>query len=565
MQAPELWAGHECTVNRIGADYRDQSHASGHHGRDSDIDLFADLGVAALRYPVLWERVAPGRLEDADWTWTDRRLARLRARGVRPIAGLVHHGSGPRHTNLLDDTGFAAGLGWYAGAVAARYPWIDDYTPVNEPLTTARFSALYGHWHPHTRDEGSFWRALLNQIDGTRAAMLAIRRVNPRARLVQTDDLGRSYATVQVAEQAAFDNLRRWAGWDLLFGRVTPHHPLFERLARAGLGDRARRIADDPCPPDIVGVNHYPTSDRFLDHRLARYPRETHGGNGRIDYADVEAVRVLDPPPQGFAGAVREAWQRYRTPIAMTEVHNGCTREEQLRWAAEAWDDAVALQAEGVDVRAVTAWALLGSHGWNTLLTGPGRYEPGVFDLTEGPPRPTALAALWKGLPHGAARHPVTAAAGWWRRPDRLLYPTLRHPAGLPRRAERVAPRPLLLHGAATPLGAVVAAACTARALAVVTGRTAVEDPWAVLDASGGDIALSRQCSEVGLPYLGFVAEAPAEVPRGALLVRTADPAAALAAALDWLIDGVTGVRDGQCDDAPNAPIPVSDRTRCSA
>ncbi|MFV3513050.1 hypothetical protein ACNJEI_21190, partial [Mycobacterium tuberculosis] len=107
---------------------------------------------------------------------------------------------------------------------------------------------------------------------------------------------------------------------------------------------------------------------------------------------------------------------RYATPIAVTEVHNGCTREEQLRWAAEAWDTAEALRREGVDIRAVTAWSLLGSHGWDTLLTKPGRYEAGVFDVATGTPRATALATLWQGLPNGAGRHPVAQQPGWWRR-----------------------------------------------------------------------------------------------------------------------------------------------------
>lgn len=424
---PELWGGVECTVNRVGDAFRDQTVLSGHHDRPGDLDLFAGLGLRAIRYPVLWERTmaADGV---PDWTWPDARLHRLRALGIRPIVGLVHHGGGPRHTHLLDP-GFAAGLGDYAGRVAARYPWVEDWTPVNEPLTTARFSALYGHWYPHRRDEGAFWLALLNQVDATRAAMRAIRAVNPRARLIQTDDLGRTFATSPLAEQAAFDNERRWAGWDLLFGRVGRDHPLFAALERAGLGERARRIADDPCPPDVVGVNHYLTSDRFLDHRVERYPAELHGGNGRIAYADTEAVRVLDPPAGGLGAALGEAWARYGVPLAATEVHNGGSEEEQLRWAAAAWDAAVALAADGVEVRAVTAWSLLGSHGWNTLLTGDGAYEPGVFDVSSGTPRPTALAALWRGLPHGAARDARARAPGWWQRPERLLYPPRR--AGL--------------------------------------------------------------------------------------------------------------------------------------
>ena len=43
--------------------------------------------------------------------------------------------------------------------VAERYPWVRRYTPVNEPLTTARFSALYGLWYPHVRDDAAFLRA----------------------------------------------------------------------------------------------------------------------------------------------------------------------------------------------------------------------------------------------------------------------------------------------------------------------------------------------------------------------------------------------------------------------
>ena len=141
MQALEMWAGAECTVNRTAAGYRDQTRASGHHDRPSDLDLFAGLGLTTIRYPLLWERIAPHRGVPPDWSWADARLSRLRELGIRPIAGLVHHGSGPAHTNLLD-AGFAQGLGRYAEQVARRYPWIEDWTPVNEPLTTARFSAL---------------------------------------------------------------------------------------------------------------------------------------------------------------------------------------------------------------------------------------------------------------------------------------------------------------------------------------------------------------------------------------------------------------------------------------
>ena len=122
-RAIELWGGVECTVNRVGETYIDQVLKSGHHDRKEDIARFAALGFHAMRYPVLWERVAPHGLATADWAWTDERLALLRAANIRPIATLLHHGSGPRTTHLLDPA-FPEQCAAYAAAVAARYPWL---------------------------------------------------------------------------------------------------------------------------------------------------------------------------------------------------------------------------------------------------------------------------------------------------------------------------------------------------------------------------------------------------------------------------------------------------------
>src|SRR5690349_7416184 len=175
---PELWAGIECTVNRVGDCYFDQLERNGHAARESDLEMIAALGIRTVRYPVLWERCAPAGLERADWAWADARLARLGELGIKPIVGLLHHGSGPRHTSLIDPA-FAGEFADYARAVAERYEWVTDYTPINEPLTTARFSGLYGHWYPHACDGLAFAQAVLNECRATVMAMRAIRRVNP--------------------------------------------------------------------------------------------------------------------------------------------------------------------------------------------------------------------------------------------------------------------------------------------------------------------------------------------------------------------------------------------------
>jgi dTDP-4-dehydrorhamnose reductase len=310
-----------------------------------------------------------------------------------------------------------------------------------------------------------------------------------------------------------------------------------------GFASRLDRIAADPCPPDVIGINHYLTSDRFLDHRVHRYPLSVHGGNGQQRYADVEASRVLDPPPAGIEGALREAWERYGIPVALTEVHNGCTREEQLRWVAQAWDTATQLANEGVAVRAVTIWSLLGSMDWNRLLTGPGLYEPGVYDVKSGSPRPTRLATMVSGLPNGADRHPATQGAGWWQRPIRLNHPAVRRPSPLAayhgvRDAGATMP-PLLILGATGTLGQAFARACRHRNLAhVLTARDEVRlgdgdsvaralarhQPWAVINAAGwvrvddaedepdaclfanadAAIEVARLAAQAGVPTLSF-------------------------------------------------------------
>ena len=498
---PEVWGGLECTVNRVGNRWFDQCARNGHDLRPDDLERFAALGIAALRYPVLWEKVAPDGPASADWRASDARLLRLRALGVRPIAGLLHHGSGPPGTSLVDP-GFPEKLAAHAAAVAARYPWIEEWTPVNEPLTTARFSGLYGHWYPHGRDERTFLRALVGQLRAVVLAMAAIRAVNPRARLVQTEDAGLTTSTPRLARQAAHENDRRWLGFDLLCGRVGRDHPLRARLLAHGVTEAELAFFEERAtPPDVVGLNYYVTSDRHLDERTERYPAWSHGGSGELAFADVETPRTA-LGPWGHRQVLAAASARYGLPVALTEVHLGGPREEQLRWLGEAWHAAVTLRDEGVDVRAVTVWSLLGAFDWNRLVTvEAGFYEPGPFDVRAPRPRATALAAMTRALARqGRYDHPVLDGPGWWRRPERL-FPGCS--ADAPGAAGLAAPgpqRPVLVVGATGTLGRAFSRICRERGLAhALVGRaeldlgepatiaTALERhaPWAVVNAAG--------------------------------------------------------------------------------
>jgi dTDP-4-dehydrorhamnose reductase len=422
MHELEWWGGAECTVNRVGDRYFEQLKRTGHADRLDDLDRMAELGLRRIRFPILWEHHWQ-QDKPYDFTWADARMERLRVLGIDPIVGLVHHGSGPVYTDLLAPT-FAEGLADFARQVALRYPWVTYFTPVNEPLTTARFSALYGHWYPHARSDASFVRALLNQVCATQGAMAAIRETIPHAQLVQTEDLGTVFSTPRLAYQAEFENHRRWLSWDLLFGRVQERHPLYGYLVdRAGIDpSELARINANMCRPDIVGINYYVTSDRFLDDRVELYPPGTIGCNGRHTYADVEAVRVLPDGIRGHRAVLEEVWRRYHTPVALTEVHLGCTEEHQISWLCEAWSAAQLAQRDGVDVRAITAWSLFGAFDWNSLVTQcQNYYEPGAYDVRQDPPKATRVAAAIRALTSDVA-HSSSSPVGWWRQPERIIY-----------------------------------------------------------------------------------------------------------------------------------------------
>jgi dTDP-4-dehydrorhamnose reductase len=310
---------------------------------------------------------------------------------------------------------------------------------------------------------------------------------------------------------------------------------------------------DHPCPPDVIGINHYVTSDRHLDDDLSRHAMERRGGNGRDAYVDIEAVRAAGSRPAGVAGALDDAWTRYRCPLAITEAHLGCTREDQLRWLHSVWSCAHEARAAGVDVRAVTAWALLGSFDWDSLVTRLRRhYEVGAFDVRGPEPRPTAIAHLISdlALQRIPRRAELVAEPGWWERAFRSPDSGEQSPT-----ADE---RPLLVTGASGTLGRAFTQLCAARGLRVRAYSRAELDicdadsiarvlnetaAWAVINTAGyvrvddaefdsercfrensaGAELLASACADRGLPFLTFSSDLVFDGQRQTPYVETHD------------------------------------------
>jgi len=389
----EVWASPEPTVARIDATTsRDQLADTGHDLREADLDLLASLGVSATRYPVLWERVAPADPAELDLGWASRRLERLRALGVEPVVTLLHHGCGPRYTSLVDPA-FPELVARYAGAVAAAFPWIRRWTPINEPLTTARFSTLYGFWFPNATGDASFGRAIVHEALGILLAMEAIERHVPAAQLMVTEDL-QSFTALDAAARSYVEHKRERAylSIELLMGRVRPGHALYRYLVEVCGVPRAllERVERHARPPDIVGWNYYPNSERVL--------------GARPDGSLFNEAAFERGAPLAALPLLRAAHERLGLPFGLSEVHRSGSEPERVAWLEDRVRDLSLLAAEGHPVRMLGAWAAFGLVDWDSLLRKRGgRPEDGVFTFAHPGelPQETAVSAALRRLATG--------------------------------------------------------------------------------------------------------------------------------------------------------------------
>lgn len=489
---PEIWGGIECTVNRIEDLFHDQLDRPEHCVPLDEVSRVKELGIKALRFPVIWERMQPEKGPISSNKWPDKALYQLRESGIQPIIGLLHHGYGPAWTGILDPD-FPKYLADYAYTVAERYPWITAYTPINEPLTTARFSGLYGHWYPHAQNARTFIELFLAQCTGIVESMRSIREATPAAQLIQTEDLGRVTGTDSLQYQCDFENERRWLTWDTLTGKLRKSESMIKYLHHLGIPDESiDRFEENPFVLNTIGINYYVTSERFLDEHIDRYGEEKVGGNGIHNYADVTTAHRS---PDNFAGIrhlIREAWERYKIPIAITECHLGCTREEQLRWLKEVWSEANTACDEGIDIMGVTSWSLFGSYDWDSLVTSAnGNYEPGAFDVRSPSPRRTAIGDMIKSFASGKQfHHPVLSVPGWWHRPQNRDSDTDNNDMQL---------RPLWITDSSSVLGGYFANICRERGIPCLLTDSQIfdltdfpsvykaieqHDPWAIVNTA---------------------------------------------------------------------------------
>src|SRR5215208_176896 len=183
-----------------------------------DLALVRELGLRWLRYGPPYYRVhtAPDRY---DWEFTDLVFAEMKRLGILPIVDLCHFGL-PDWAGDFQNPKWPELFARYAGAFAARFPWVQFYTPVNEIYVCAKLSALDGIWNERKRDERAFVTALNHLCKANLLAIREILKVRPDAVFIQSESaeffhLGCSDPAM--ARKAEWENQRRFLSFDLLY------------------------------------------------------------------------------------------------------------------------------------------------------------------------------------------------------------------------------------------------------------------------------------------------------------------------------------------------------------
>ncbi|HEY0429528.1 MAG TPA: family 1 glycosylhydrolase [Pyrinomonadaceae bacterium] len=349
-----------------------------------DFRLVRELGLEYLRYgpPYYKVHLAPGKY---DWSFVDETFYELKLLGITPLTDLCHFGV-PDWLGDFQNPDFPEYFAEYAGAFAARFPWVMLYTPINEIFITALFSAKYGWWNERLTSERSYVTALKNCARAYLLAKQAILKHQPDAIFIQSESSEYFHALEPDAKELAdFYNEKRFLSLDLCYGydvRANMYMYLtdngmtreeYEWLMRTG------RALKHHC---IMGNDYYWTNEHYVS------------ANGEV----TGSGEIF-----GYYVITKQYYDRYHLPVMHTET-NLQNAEEAPVWLRKQWENMLRLREDGVPILGFTWYSLTDQIDWdNALRLDLGNVNPlGLYDLNREI-RPVGraykkLVEQWRGM-----------------------------------------------------------------------------------------------------------------------------------------------------------------------
>lgn len=324
----------------------DQMLESGHYERwREDFRLVLELGLHCLRYgpPYYRTHLGPGQY---DWSFADETLAELRRLGIVPIVDLCHFSLPDWLGNSFQNPDFPRYFAEYARAFARRYPWVWMYTPVNEMLITAEYSALKGYWNEQLRSDRAFVTAVCNAVDANIRASDAICEVcDPW--FVQSEST-RYYHPYNPDAATLTEHLNelRFLSLDLNYSHSPSARMLQYLLANGMTFEQFDYFMNRKLRPScIMGTDYYETSEMVV------YPDAT-----------TRHENVL-----GYYGLTRQYFSRFRLPIMHTET-NQYQGLNSPYWLERQFANALRLRQESYPIIGFTWYSLTDQVDWDVDL-----------------------------------------------------------------------------------------------------------------------------------------------------------------------------------------------------
>ncbi len=326
-----------------------------------DFQLLRELGIEYLRYgpPYYTAHAGPG---DYDWDFADETLHALHDQGVTVIADLCHFGV-PDWIGSFQNSDWPALFADYAGAFAARYPWIRFYTPVNEIFVAATFSAQWGWWNERLRSDRAFVTALKHLCRANLLAMHAILDRRADAIFIQSESTQYFHAEdPQCTELARVFNEKRFLSFDLTYGHGVDA-TMYEYLLDNGLTREEYHWFLDHHVKNrcVMGNDYYATNENIV----------------RRDGSVTPAGEIF-----GYYPITHQYFARYRLPVMHTET-NGLGGQSAVAWLNKEWANVHRLKQDGVPLVGFTWYSLQDQVDWDSgLRENHGRVNPlGLCDL----------------------------------------------------------------------------------------------------------------------------------------------------------------------------------------
>lgn len=347
---------------------------SGHTERwADDMMLLRASGVTRLRYPIRWHRIEeqPGVY---NWAETDEVLEFLQTEGFSPIFDLLHHMSYPRWlTRGFGDSRLGGAYLRFCEAFALRYPWVTDYTLLNEPFTTIFMCGHQGIWPPHGLGLQSFIDMCRNVLPPLADAMRMFKDLLPAASHLYVEPCEGHTASVPEAEPAAaLRNDRRFFILDLLQGvEMDTARPFVAEVIAAGGEDL---LGIEGAEIDVLGLDYY--------------------AHMEWSFSDEDGI-CPSPEPQGLTALIMQYWERYGIPMILGETNiRGfpSDRASWLKYTLEACENA---RTAGASMEGYCWFPFIDSLDWDSLLARADRHiDPvGVYWLDENLTRHDSVMA----------------------------------------------------------------------------------------------------------------------------------------------------------------------------